>query len=702
VFRVTPDERPVRGAVKRPVLWHQLLLGLLLFAVYLLVDSLESPARRAAADAHGRAIFDLEQRLHLDVERVLNSSLAPHHVLATLANYEYAWTYILSALALIAWTTVRRPDLWPLTRDSFVVMNLIAFATFWLYPVTPPRLLPGLGFVDTVSRGQTVGSWGSGLVDSANQLAAMPSLHVGWALWVSVVLARITARRSVQVISALHVALTAYVIMATANHYLLDAVAVVVPVAVGVKLASWWHEDRGVVPSCDAFFLHVESTGAAQHVGGLVLLAPGNQPPLDQVRALVRDGLARMPRMHQRLATPRSRWRRARWVEDPAVDLDWHVTELRSEDGMAGLRRIMGRLAEEPMPRDRPLWRVVMVRDIAPHTSALVLLVHHAIADGIGTVLHSMELFEPPVSLPVPAGKAPGAVQRAAAITVGLAQLATDGGAGRLPPASLRRAFDVVDVDLELVRRAAAARRARVTDLVIALAADAMHVVAPELTAHTRGKLRFSVPIMVRTPDTSAEGNATAAVLIDVPVGRVEDQSFDELLAEIGRRSGRLRRPTRALASRFVMATGLRLLPEPWAGWFARTVYGSRFFHAVVSNMPGPTETLTFCGGGTHRTYPILPVAPGTPVALGALSWSGVLGISLATDPALLDASAMAARMDAMLKWLVSGAVERPTADTAPDIAEDTAAGIASNGTGGGKGSGSGQRPLEGEEQARA
>jgi hypothetical protein len=693
VFRVTPDERPVRGAVKRPVLWHQLLLGLLLFAVYLLVDSLESPARRAAADAHGRSIFELEQRLHLDVERVLNSSLAPHHVLATLANYEYAWTYILSAVALIVWTTVRRPDLWPLTRDSFVVMNLIAFASFWLYPVTPPRLLPGLGFVDTVSRGQTVGSWGSGLVDSANQLAAMPSLHVGWALWVSVVLARITARRSVQVISALHVALTAYVIMATANHYLLDAVAVVVPVAIGVKLASWAHEDRGVVPSCDAFFLHAESTGAAQHVGGLVLLAPGNQPPLEQVRALVRDGLARMPRMHQRLATPTSRWRRARWVEDTDVDLDWHVTERRSENGMAGLRRILGELAEQPMPRDRPLWRVVMVRDIAPNTSALVLLVHHAIADGIGTVLHSLELFEPLVSLPVPAGRGPGALQRAAAVTVGLAQLATDGGAGRLPPGSLRRAFDVVDVDLELVRRAAAARRARVTDLVIALTADAMHVVAPELTAHTRGKLRFSVPIMVRTPDTTAEGNATAAVMIDVPVGgRAEDQSFDELLAEIGRRSGRLRRPTRAMASRFVMATGLRLLPEPWAGWFARTVYGSRFFHAVVSNMPGPTETLTFCGGGTHRTYPILPVAPGTPLALGALSWSGVLGIGLATDPALLDASAMAARMDAMLRWLTSTPPETP--------ARDTRAGVGNAGHR--KGAGSGQRPLEGEEQARA
>ncbi|HEY6934129.1 MAG TPA: phosphatase PAP2 family protein, partial [Marmoricola sp.] len=283
------------------MLWRQVLIGLLLFAVYLLVDTLENPARRAAASQHGRDIFELEQRLHIDIEHALNNWLAPHRLLSTLANYEYAWTYILSALALLAWTYLRRPDLWKLTRDSFIVLNLIAFACFWLYPTAPPRLLPGLGFVDTVSRGDTVGSWGNSLVDSANQLAAMPSLHVGWALWVSVVLARITASRWVQVLSAAHVALTAFVIMATANHYLLDAIAVIIPIAVGVRVASWLHETPGVVvPSCDAFFLHVEDTGAAQHVGGLVLLEPsGGRPSMEEVRDLVRDGLATLPRMHQ-------------------------------------------------------------------------------------------------------------------------------------------------------------------------------------------------------------------------------------------------------------------------------------------------------------------------------------------------------------------------------------------------------------------
>lgn len=662
---------------QRPVLWRQVLIGLALFGLYLLIDSLQNPARRAAADRHGRAIYRLEQALHLDIEHALNNWLAPHPLLSTLANYEYAWTYILSALALLTWTYLRRPDLWRMTRDSFVVMNLIAFLAFWLYPTTPPRLLPELGFVDTVTRGGTFGSWGNNLVDSANQLAAMPSLHVGWALWVSVILARITARRSVQLVSAVHVALTGFVIMATANHFFLDGVAVVVPIWIGVKVASWAHETPGtVVPSCDAFFLHVESTGAAQHAAGLVILEPsGNRPTIEEARELVRGGLATLPRMHQRLAPP-SRWRRPRWVEADEVDLDWHVTERYSDGGMAGLRRIIAEIAESPMPRDRPLWRVVLVRDIGPGgQSAFMFVVHHAVSDGIGVILQSFTLFEPTVSLPVPARRGPGPVRRAAAVAVGLAQLATDGGAARLPAGSPGRCYDLAAADLELVKRTAAARGVRVTDLVIALAADAVHAVAPELAAAVGGQMRFSVPIMVRTPDTAAEGNATAAIIVDVPV---DGRPFEQLLADVAQRTGRLRRPTRAIASRFVMATGLRLLPEPWAGWFARTVYGSRFFHAVASNIPGPATRLTLSGVPVHHTYPILPVAPGTPLSLGALSWSGTLAFGIATDPALLGASAVAGHL--------AGALARLGAP-----------GVTTSGS-----DGSGQGPLEGEEEARA
>jgi hypothetical protein len=90
------------------------------------------------------------------------------------------------------------------------------------------------------------------------------------------------------------------------------------------------------------------------------------------------------------------------------------------------------------------------------------------------------------------------------------------------------------------------------------------------------------------------------------------------------------------------MATGLRLLPEPCAAWFARTVYGGRFLHLIVSNLLGPAERLSMLGRPTTGVYPILPLASGAPLALGALSWGDQLGIGLATDPSMLDAREVA------------------------------------------------------------
>jgi len=629
------------------VVWRQIAAGLALFGVYLLVDGLDASARRAAARTHGRDLFSFEQHLHLDIEHTLNDWLAPHHTLSVLANYEYAYTYVLSALALMVWVIVRRPDLWSPARDSFVVLNLLAFACFALYPVAPPRMLPELGFVDTVTRGGTVGSWGSGLVDAANQIAAMPSLHVGWALWVSVVLGRISARRSIQVLSAVHVLLTLFVVMATANHYLLDGVVVVLPVVVGVRVASWIHHHLPgeQVMSSDAFFVHVEATGAAQHVGGFVVFDPvddavtSGRPTLAELRELARTELLPPRRFRQRQWAP-SRWRRLRWVETE-VDLDEHVTEEVTEGGPAGLRARVAEYAARPLPVDRPRWRMVIVRDAETGRSALLFLLHHSMADGIGTIIHSLSLFRPRTTLG-DGEPSPGALRVALAATVGLAQLATDGTARRVGEGGSGRAYATLDQDLAAVRRLARDHGVRMTDLVLGLLAAAISRVHPELAVAVRERLRVAVPLMVRAPGAAPEGNATAAVMLDLPL---DGRPLPELLTEIGRRTRKLRTPTRALASRFVMATGLRLLPEPAARWFARTVYGGRFFHGIVSNLPGPTPTLTMAGAPTEGVYPILPLAPAAPLALGAMSWGGSFGWGLAVDPAVLDADRIVAEV---------------------------------------------------------
>lgn len=637
----------------RFVVWRQVVLGLIVFGCYLLVDSLKGPARLAAANRHGLAIDHLQRHLHLDVERVMNRWLSMHHTLATIANYEYAYTYIVSAVATLIYLLWRHPEVYRRARTSFALTTLGGIAVFWLYPTTPPRMLPGNTYVDTVTLGHTWGSWGSPAVSGANQVAAMPSLHMAWAMWVSVALLWAGVPRWVKWLGGLHVLVTLAVILATANHYLLDAVAAAVLVVVADRVALWIHPpwEDSIVPSADAFFLHVEDRGDPQIVGGLVFLrgSETGHPTRDEVADIVVGELGDLPRFTQRIDQP-GRWRRPRWVDAPEIDWQWHVSDLTVAD-RAGVHAAVAEIVSTPFPRERPLWRIVMVTMADTGGRVFLILMHHAIADGIGTVLQALRLLRPRVELPAPP-TTPSALSIGAATAVGLAQLATDGGRPpKLGEPSGRRAFATAGLPMPLVKQAAGGRR--VTDLVLALTAGAIADAHPELVDRAGGRLRVAVPLMVREPGAAAEGNATAAVMVDVPLAA---RPTADLAAEIATRTAPLRRPTRALASRWVMAHLLPVFPEPMVGWFARTVYGGAFFNGIVSNMPGPVPQLSLAGIEMSETYPVLPLAPGAPFVLGGLSWTGVLGLGLAADPALIDADAVTAAITRRLEECLRGA----------------------------------------------
>jgi diacylglycerol O-acyltransferase / wax synthase len=643
----------------RPPWVREIAIGLAVFAVYAIVTGLSWPGRRAAAMAHSRQIFDLERALGIDVELALNRWLVPHDVLRVAANYEYATTYVISAFALLFWLYRRRPAVYLWARNSFVLVNLVSIAFFAVYPVAPPRLVADLGFVDTVRLGQTWGSWGSPVVSHANELAAMPSLHLGWAVWVSAMLAAYAGGRLVQAASAVHVLVTTLVIMATANHYLLDAVAgaLVAVVCVAVTKPRGAAREPGErVAAADAFFLHVESAAAPQHVGGLALLDSGDRTDLrDAVEGVLRAHLHELPRFRQRLSAP-SRWRRPRWVDHQDLDWAWHVPErqVSAADGEAALNALVAEIAGTPLPRDRPMWRFFVVSGLGGGRSAVILVVHHVVADGIGTVAQALNLLEP--ALPPRAERAsqhPGRVRGALGTAVGLAQLATDGRPGHRYPASAtaRRRFGTVELPLDEVRSVARRHGARVSDVLLAAVAGGLCRVRPERAAT---RLRVAVPLTVREPGASAEGNTTAAVMMDLPLGPLPEA---ERLADVAAHSRRLRTGTRALASQFVMGRLAGLLPAPAHAWFARTVYGARFFQAIVSNMPGPPIGLSLAGAPVLSAYPILPLAPGTPLAVGALGWHGSLCLGIAADPALVDdADLLAASIAAVLDELRGGA----------------------------------------------
>lgn len=222
-----------------PRWWVELTMLAVGYVLYALTRDL-APAHRQEAFAHAAAIRDLEGRLHIGVERYANHWLAAHPAVQTVADYYYATAHFAVVLAVLLWLYWRHPTIYRRARTILVTATLAALAVFWWYPVAPPRFLPG--YVDSVVVGHTWGSWGSGGAAAlANQYAAMPSLHTVWATWAAGVVAVAAGRTAIRIGIAAYPLLTIAVIVATANHYLLDAVgglATIAAATMAVHLVS--------------------------------------------------------------------------------------------------------------------------------------------------------------------------------------------------------------------------------------------------------------------------------------------------------------------------------------------------------------------------------------------------------------------------------------------------------------------------------
>jgi hypothetical protein len=205
--------------------WIELLVIAWLGWVYDAITNL-APLRMHAALSHARGILDLERSLHLDPELTLNRWLAGHHTLGLILSDYYDNAHFIVTIGLLAWLWYRRPDLYRPLRNSLVLINVIGFIVFWRYPVAPPRLLVGLGFSDVVASTHAFGSWHTGsLASDANQYAAMPSLHIAWAVWCTIGFWRAFQRRWARVLAVCYPCLTALAVLSTGNHFLLDALA---------------------------------------------------------------------------------------------------------------------------------------------------------------------------------------------------------------------------------------------------------------------------------------------------------------------------------------------------------------------------------------------------------------------------------------------------------------------------------------------
>ena len=230
--------RVAAAAVRRPRWWGEALTIAWLCWLYDAVTEL-APLRLHTALAHGRAILSLERTLHIDPERSLDQWLAARHTLGLLVSDYYDNAHFIVTFGLLGWIWWRRADIYRPLRNSLALVNVIGFAVFWLYPLAPPRMLASVGFTDIVANSHTFGSWHTGaLASSADQLAAMPSLHMAWACWCGLAIWRLSSRRSVRALAVIYPCVTAVIVLATGNHFLFDVLAGVAAIALSVWLVE--------------------------------------------------------------------------------------------------------------------------------------------------------------------------------------------------------------------------------------------------------------------------------------------------------------------------------------------------------------------------------------------------------------------------------------------------------------------------------
>ena len=222
---------------RRPVWWQEIAIIALGYWLYSLSRN-AIPTQTSIAVRHGFSIQHIQDIVGLNFELSLNHWVASHEWVAQIFDYYYATFHFIVTIGVMVWLFVKRPHIYRGARTVLFTLTLLALGGFALYPTAPPRLLPNYSYVDTVVHFNTWGSLADpDIARHSNQYAAMPSLHIGWALWAGLAIFMCARPLWVRVLGLLYPVFTLIVILGTANHYILDAVggAAIVALAFGVQ-----------------------------------------------------------------------------------------------------------------------------------------------------------------------------------------------------------------------------------------------------------------------------------------------------------------------------------------------------------------------------------------------------------------------------------------------------------------------------------
>jgi len=208
--------------------------------VYYLVRGAVSD-RAEEAFQRARDILELEQRFLLDWETAIHEAILGSSALIDFANGTYFWGHMPLLIVLAIWLWRSQRMIWRRFRNALLVSAAVGMVCYFLFPTAPPRLMPELGYVDTLAlraapayQAQEVGLF-------VNPYAALPSLHVGWALLAGLAVWQ-SSRHPLMRAFAVAIPLSqSWAVVATANHWTLDAFAGIAVCAIAWLIVALSH-----------------------------------------------------------------------------------------------------------------------------------------------------------------------------------------------------------------------------------------------------------------------------------------------------------------------------------------------------------------------------------------------------------------------------------------------------------------------------
>lgn len=461
----------------------------------------------------------------------------------------------------------------------------------------------------------------------------------------------------------------------------------------------------------DTSFLHLEDDAAHMHVAS-VMLFDGDPPAHSEFIAGIESRLHLVPRYRQKLAFVPFGQGRPRWVDDPHLNLTYHVrkTALPAPGTEAQLRALAGRVLAQQLDRDKPLWEIWVVEGVEGGRFALICKTHHALVDGISgvdivTVLFDLapEGSKPEESerrwLPAPMpsrtqllseallerATVPSELARSVRAIfrtprqiaggvrdslVGVGAMAW-AGMNPAPPSPYNgkigphRRFTWVRTNLDDVKAIKDSLGGTVNDVVLATVSGALgrHL-------HRRGEtlsgreLKAMVPVSVRADeDRGALGNQVAAIMAPLPVWCADPARRLEIVNEA---MAGLKDSGQAVGAQ-VLTRMSGFAPPTIMAQASRLMARQRMFNVVVTNVPGPQFPLYLMGHELRDLFPMVPLARNQGLGVAIMSYNGKMNFGLVGDYDVMpDLDDLADDFEASLGELADAAGVPITSERAP------------------------------------